>query len=160
VLPGTGGLTRLIDKRKVRRDRADIFCTTEEGVRGKRALDWGLVDALVPRTRLEAAAREQAEALAARSARPAEATGIALAPLARAIDGDTIPYPHLTISVNRALRSAEFLVAGPTTAPPTGLAAIHAVGAAFWPLALARALDDAILHLRANEPEIGSWVFR
>ncbi|MBV8169704.1 MAG: benzoyl-CoA-dihydrodiol lyase [Alphaproteobacteria bacterium] len=160
VLPGTGGLTRLIDKRKVRRDLADLFCTTEEGVRGKRALEWGLVDALVPRTRLEAAAREHAEALAARSSRPAAGQGVALTPLDRTIDGDTIMYAHLTVTVNRALRSAELLVTGPTTAPPADAAAIHAAGAGFWPLALARALDDAILHLRANEPEIGAWVFR
>jgi benzoyl-CoA-dihydrodiol lyase len=160
VLPGTGGLTRLVDKRKVRRDRADFFCTTEEGVKGRRALDWRLVDELVPRSRLEAVARERAEALAARSPRPASAKGIALTPLARRIEGERIAYPHLRIALDRALGVAEFTVIGPETAPPAELAAIHTQGAAFWPLALARALDDAILHLRTNEPEIGSWVFK
>ncbi len=160
VLPGTGGLTRLVDKRKVRRDRADFFCTTEEGVRGKRALDWRLVDELVPRSRLDAAARERALGFAARSSRPADAKGIALTPLARKLDGDRIEYPHLRIALDRDLRTAEFTVLGPAAPPPADLAGIHAAGAAFWPLALARALDDAILHLRVNEPELGTWVFR
>jgi len=160
VLPGTGGLTRLVDKRKVRRDRADLFCTTEEGIRGKRALDWRLIDALVPRSRLAAAALDRARTLAARSIRPAAATGIALAPLARTIAADAVAYPGLRVALNRALRVAEFTIAGPDAAPPADLAAIHAAGAGFWPLALARALDDAILHLRANEPAIGTWVFR
>jgi benzoyl-CoA-dihydrodiol lyase len=160
VLPGTGGLTRLVDKRKVRRDRADIFCTTEEGVRGKRALDWGLVDELAPRTKLLDTALARARALAERSRRPAGARGIALPPLARVLDGDTITYPGLRVSLNRALRAAEFTILGPDAPPPGDAAAIHDAGAAFWPLALARALDDAILHLRANEPELGSWVFR
>ena len=160
VLPGTGGLTRLVDKRKVRRDRADVFCTTEEGVRGKRALEWGLVDELAPRTKLMEAALARAHDLAARSPRPAHARGIALPPLARTIDGDAIAYPTLRIALNRTLRTAELTVLGPTGAPPADAAAIHAAGAAFWPLALAHALDDAILHLRTNEPEIGTWVFR
>jgi benzoyl-CoA-dihydrodiol lyase len=160
VLPGTGGLTRLVDKRKVRRDRADLFCTTEEGIRGKRALDWRLVDELVPRSRLAQAALERARALAERSMRPTAATGIALPPLARTIAADAIAYPGLRVALNRALRAAEFTLLGPTGDPPADAAAIHATGAEFWPLALARALDDAILHLRANEPEIGTWVFR
>ncbi len=160
VLPGTGGLTRLVDKRKVRRDCADLFCTTEEGVRGKRALDWRLVDELVPRSRLEAAALERARDLAARSVRPASATGIALPPLVRTIEADAIIYPTLRIALDRTLRTAQFTVLAPETAPPAEAAAIHAAGADFWPLALARALDDAILHLRANEPEIGTWVLK
>jgi benzoyl-CoA-dihydrodiol lyase len=160
VLPGTGGLTRLVDKRKVRRDRADIFCTTEEGVRGKRALDWGLVDELAPRTKLMDTALGRARALAERSCRPVAASGIVLPPLARTLAPDAIDYPGLRVALNRDLRTAELTVLGPADAPPADVAAIHAAGAAFWPLALARALDDAILHLRANEPELGSWVFR
>jgi benzoyl-CoA-dihydrodiol lyase len=160
VLPGTGGLTRLVDKRKVRRDRADIFCTTEEGVRGKRALDWGLVDELAPRTKLIDAALTRARALAERSNRPPAARGIVLPPLARTLDGDAIAYPTLRVALNRTLRTAEFTILGPDAAPPGDAAAVHEAGAAFWPLALARALDDAILHLRANEPELGTWVFR
>ena len=160
VLPGTGGLTRLVDKRKVRRDRADIFCTTEEGVRGKRALEWGLVDELAPRTRLMDAALARARAFAERSSRPADARGIALPPLVRTVTADAIDYPVLRVTLDRQLRTAELTVLGPTEAPPAARAAIHAAGAGFWPLALARALDDAILHLRANEPELGSWVFR
>ena len=160
VLPGTGGLTRLVDKRKVRRDRADFFCTTEEGVKGKRALDWGLVDELVPRSRLEEAARARALALAERSPRPGDGEGIALAPLERRIEDNRIAYPHLSISLDRALRTAELTVIGPTEPPPREAAEIHTQGAAFWPLAVARALDDAILHLRSNEPEIGTWVFK
>ena len=160
VLPGTGGLTRLVDKRMVRRDRADFFCTTEEGVKGKRALDWRLVDELVPRSRLEEAAKARALALAERSSRPADGKGIRLAPLAAERTADGIVYPYLRVSLDRSLGMAEFSVLGPDAAPPKTIAAIHAAGAAFWPLALARALDDAILHLRANEPEIGSWVFK
>jgi benzoyl-CoA-dihydrodiol lyase len=160
VLPGTGGLTRLVDKRKVRRDRADFFCTTEEGVKGKRALDWRLVDALVPRSKLEETARAQALALAARSGRPVSAKGITLTPLGRKIEGDRIAYPTLRVTIDRTLRTAEFTLLGPTAEPPATVAAIHAQGAAFWPLALARALDDAILHLRSNEQEIGTWVFK
>jgi len=160
VLPGTGGLTRLVDKRKVRRDRADFFCTTEEGVRGRRALDWRLVDELVPRSRLEEAAQTRALAMAAGSPRPKDAKGIVLTPLERRLEGDRIAYPHLSIALDRALRTAEFTVMGPSAPPPDSLAEIHAEGAAFWPLALSRALDDAILHLRTNEPEIGTWVFK
>ncbi len=160
VLPGTGGLTRLVDKRKVRRDRADFLCTTEEGVKGRRALDWRLVDELVPRSKLEAAARARAHALAERSRRPRNGKGIALTPLERRLDDERIAYPHLSIALDRALRAAELTVTGPAAPPPESLAEIHAQGAAFWPLALARALDDAILHLRTNEPEIGTWVFK
>ena len=160
VLPGTGGLTRLVDKRKVRRDRADFLCTTEEGVKGRRALDWGLVDELVPRSKLEEAARARAHAVAERSGRPRDGKGIALTPLERRLEGDRIAYPHLSIALDRALRTAELTVTGPSGPPPESPAEIHAQGAAFWPLALARALDDAILHLRTNEPEIGTWVFK
>ena len=160
VLPGTGGLTRLVDKRKVRRDRADFFCTTEEGVRGKRALEWRLVDELVPRSKLFAAAKARALELAAQSGRPAGAKGIPLPPLERRIEGERIRYPTLELQLDRALGTAELTVIGPTAPPPASRAAIHGEGAAFWPLAFARALDDAILHLRTNEQELGTWVFR
>jgi benzoyl-CoA-dihydrodiol lyase len=160
VLPGTGGLTRVVDKRHVRRDRADFFCTTGEGVRGKRALEWKLVDALVPRSRLAAAAAEHAAMRAADSDRPADAKGIALTPLERRIEGDTIAWPNLSVAIDRDARTATFTVRAPAEAPPTDPAAIHAQGVGFWSLALARELDDAILHLRFNELEVGTWVFR
>jgi len=160
VLPGTGGLTRLVDKRRVRRDRADFFCTVEEGVKGQRAVEWGLVDELVPRSRLFEVARQRAAELAARTDRPAGARGVTLAPLHRTIEGDRIAYRHVTCAIDRRLGAAVITVAGPGTPPPADLAGIHALGAAFWPLALARELDDLILHLRANEDEVGLWVFR
>ena len=160
VLPGTGGLTRLVDKRHVRRDRADFFSTTEEGVKGKRAVEWGLVDEVVPRTKLEETAKARAAERAARSDRPRGAKGITLTPLERTVEGDTIRYPHVTCTIDRARGLAEITVAGPSTAPPADAAAVHAAGAAFWPLALARALDDLILHLRTNEEEIGLWVIK
>src|SRR6266851_641456 len=137
VLPGTGGLTRLVDKRRVRRDRADFFCTLEEGIKGQRAVDWRLVDEVVPRSRLAEATRARAVELAARTDRPAGA---------RVID--------------RGPGVAGITVAAPATPPPADLAGIHAAGGSFWPLAVARELDDLILHLRANEEEIGLWVLR
>jgi benzoyl-CoA-dihydrodiol lyase len=160
VLPGTGGLTRLVDKRHVRRDRADFFSTTEEGVKGKRAVEWGLVDEVVPRTKLTDVARARAAERAAKSDRPRGAKGVALTPLDRAIDGDTIRYPHVICVVDRARGLATITVQGPPTAPPSDAAGIKAEGPAFWPLASARALDDLILHLRANEEEIGLWVLK
>jgi benzoyl-CoA-dihydrodiol lyase len=159
VLPGTGGLTRLTDKRKVRRDRADLFCTTEEGVRGQRAVDWRLVDEIAPPSAWDARIAERAAALAATSDRPTDAKGIALPPLDRTIDGDTITYPNLRLTCDRVNRRAEITIAAPEHVEANVLAAHHA-GAAFWPLALARELDDTILHLRANEPELGIIVFR
>jgi benzoyl-CoA-dihydrodiol lyase len=160
VLPGTGGLTRLVDKRHVRRDRADFFCTVEEGIKGKRAVEWGLVDEVVSRSQLEAAVRERARTLAARTDRPAGATGVRLTPLERAFDGDRIRYRHVTCDVDRARGVAEITVAGPTEAPPADVAGIQRQGDAFWPLALARELDDLILHLRTNEDSVGLWAFR
>src|SRR5690242_19602593 len=160
VLPGTGGLTRLVDKRKVRRDRADFFCTTEEGVKGRRAVDWGLVDAVVPRSRLMERARERAAELAAATDRPRAARGVALRPLARTITGDDIAYGPVRARIDRERGLAEITVLGPPVAPPADAAAAAAQGDAFWPLALARALDDLILHLRTNEEQIGLWVFR
>ena len=160
VLPGTGGLTRLVDKRRVRRDRADFFCTLEEGIKGQRAVEWRLVDEVVPRSRLGEATRERAAALAARTDRPTGARGITLDPLERRIDGDRIAYAHVTCAIDRPRGVAEVTVAGPTEAPPADLASIHAAGTRFWPLAVARELDDLILHLRTNEEEIGLWVLR
>lgn len=160
VLPGTGGLTRLVDKRLVRRDHADFFCTTAEGMRGKRAKEWRLVDRLVPPSKLVDETRKTAEDVAAKSARPKDAKGIALPAVERSIDGDTIRYAHLTVEIDREGRSAKLRVQGPTAAPPADASAIHAQGATFWPLALARQLDDAMMHLRLNETEIGTWVLQ
>src|SRR5262245_42510425 len=160
VLRGTGGLTRLTDKRKVRRDRADYFCTLEEGVKGKRAVEWNLVDEVVPRTKLEETARRRASELAAKSDRPADAKGIALTPLERKIDGDRIVYRWVTCAIDRGRGVAEITVAAPDAPPPADVAGVQAQGVAFWPLALARELDDLILHLRVNEEAIGLWVLK
>ena len=160
VLPGTGGLTRLVDKRKVRRDRADFFCSVEEGMRGQRAVDWRLVDEVVPRTRLADRVQSVAAEVAAGSDRPADAKGVALTPVERTIDGDTVTYSTLSVSIDRELRAATFTIQAPKDDAPADAEAAQAQGAGFWPLTLARELDDAILHLRLNETEIGSWVFR
>ncbi len=160
VLPGTGGLTRLVDKRKVRRDRADFLCTVTEGVRGKRALQWKLVDEIVPRSKMAATVRERAEEFAERSDRPRDAKGIELAPLNRDITETEITYDNLTVGLDRKGRTAALTIRAPVEPAPTDPAAIHAAGAAFWSLAVARELDDAILHLRANEPELGTWIIR
>jgi benzoyl-CoA-dihydrodiol lyase len=158
VLPGTGGLTRLTDKRRVRRDLADVFCTTEEGARGKRAVDWRLVDEIVPPSRWDAAVRERAEALAAKSDRPDE-SGVVLTPLRREFAPDGMRYDHVSVAFDRAARTAALTLLAPDTLP-TDLAGIHAQGAAFWALAAARDLDDALLHLRCNEPELGLLLLR
>jgi benzoyl-CoA-dihydrodiol lyase len=155
VLPGTGGLTRLVDKRQVRRDHADFFCTTAEGLRGKRAKEWRLVDQLIPPSRLGDETRKIAEETAAKSVRPKNAKGVALPTVERTIEGDTIRYGHLTVEIDREGRSAKLRLHGPAALPPSD---IHAAGATFWPLALARDLDDAMMHLRLNETEIGTWV--
>ncbi len=160
VLPGTGGLTRLVDKRRVRRDRADFFCTVEEGLKGARAVDWRLVDEVVPTSRMAARVAELGAELAARSDRPAEAAGVELKPLERRIDGDRLEYSTVAVAIDRAAGMATIVVRGPEQASPTEAAAMLAQGAGFWPLALARELDDAMLHLRFNEPEIGTWVLR
>ena len=160
VLPGTGGLTRLVDKRKVRRDLADVFCTAAEGMRGARALAWGLVDELAPRSRFAEAAAARAAELAALSDRPAGAQGVALPPLARETARGRIRYPHIAVDIDRERSAAEITISAPAAPPPADMAAAEAQGAAFWPLALARELDDAVLELRANEAEIGLWIFR
>ncbi len=159
VLPATGGLTRLTDKRKVRRDLADVFCTTEEGVRGRRALDWRLVDELAPPSAWQARVDERARALAALSDRPRTACGIVLTGLERRIENDAVIYPRVRVALDRDRRRAVVTVHGPDRLP-ANLAGIHAAGAEFWPMAMARELDDAILHLRLNEPTLGVAVLR
>ena len=158
VLPGTGGLVRVVDKRKVRRDRADFFSTTEEGVRGARALEWGLVDEIAPSSRFEAAVGARAQALASASDRPIDARGIRLGNVERRIDGERIAYARVEAAVDREARVCTIRAHGPAEAPPADIEGLMEAGDAFWPLALARELDDLILHLRHNEPEIGTLV--
>ena len=160
VLPGTGGLTRLVDKRGVRHDHADFLCTTSEGIRGSRALEWRLVDQLSPRSSFDQAVSDTATEIAKTSDRPASNQGIELTPLEREHDADKASYPHVKIDLDRELGVAHILVEGPSERTPTKLEDVHALGDKFWPLALARQLDDAILHLRLNESEVGTWVFR
>jgi benzoyl-CoA-dihydrodiol lyase len=160
VLPGTGGLTRVVDKRRVRRDLADFFSTVTEGVRGKRALDWKLVDELVPRSKLDQAAKARAAEIAAASDRPKDAKGIELSPLRREITDDGVTYDYVTVEFGRVQGIANITIQAPDASLPKDLASIHAAGVGFWPLAMASALDDAILHLRHNEPELGTWVLR
>ncbi|MGN6747503.1 MAG: 2,3-epoxybenzoyl-CoA dihydrolase [Xanthobacteraceae bacterium] len=160
VLPGTGGLTRVADKRRVRRDHADVFCTTEEGVKGKRAVDWRLVDAVVPGSKFDAAIEARAREFAAQSGRAASGAGIKLTPLSRKFTDDGIGYGTLAVEFDRPARIATILVRGPAAAPPASAEAMVAQGAEFWPLKLARDLDDAILHIRLNELEIAAIVFK
>ena len=158
VLPGTGGLTRVVDKRHVRRDRADVFATMEEGVKGKRAVEWRLVDQIVPRSGFEEAIADRVAELARRSPESSGAEGIALPPLERQITADSLVYPYLSVEIDRSAGSARLVLSGPASDPPADAAALHAEGADAWSLAAARALDDAILQLRLNEPEIGVWL--
>jgi benzoyl-CoA-dihydrodiol lyase len=160
VLPGTGGLTRVTDKRKVRRDLADAFCTVEEGVKGARAVKWRLVDQISPNTKFEQAAKDAASKLAAQSDRPAAAKGIKLTPLDRKIDSGAVIYSSLKVDIDRSRRRATVTILGPTSGAPTSVDAMVEQGAQFWPLRLARELDDAILHLRLNEPELGVLIFK
>jgi benzoyl-CoA-dihydrodiol lyase len=157
VLPGTGGLTRLIDKRRVRRDRADVFCTTPDGVRGQRAVEWRLVDAAVKSQDFAARVKERAAALAEESARPRAARGITLTPTEREVRDDSVRYTHVSVQFDRDRRTATLTVTGPAVSARTADDAC-AEGAAWWPLAMARELDDAILHLRTNEPALGLWL--
>jgi benzoyl-CoA-dihydrodiol lyase len=159
VLPGTGGLTRVTDKRKVRRDRADVFCTTEEGIKGKRAVDWRLVDEVVPGSKLEATVAERAKEFAAKSRRLAPGKGIALAPLKRERSENAVEYSTITVDLQRAKRLATVNVRGPHLAPPVSADAMAQLGSEFWPLRLARELDDAILDIRANEFDVAAIVF-
>jgi benzoyl-CoA-dihydrodiol lyase len=161
VLPGTGGLTRLVDKRRVRRDLADVFCTTAEGVRAERAHDWRLVDHIAPPARFSALVAERAQALAGQSDRPADATGIALPPLERSIGENGWRYPRVAVEIARAERVATLTLVAPRhEVMPQDIGAILARGADWWPLALARELDDALLLLRANEPSVGTLVLK
>ncbi|MEA2929225.1 MAG: benzoyl-CoA-dihydrodiol lyase [Hyphomicrobiales bacterium] len=159
VLPGTGGLTRVTDKRKVRRDHADVFCTTEEGVKGKRAVDWRLVDEVVARSKLDAAVAERTAALRAAGPRTTH-QGIALTPLKRAIADGRIRYSTVEVDIARAERIATITIRGPGDKPPADVDALVKLGADYWPLACARELDDAILHLRLNELETAAIVFK
>jgi benzoyl-CoA-dihydrodiol lyase len=160
VLPGTGGLTRLTDKRHVRHDLADIFCTTSEGVRGQKAKDWRLVDHLARPAVFAETVRQRALKLAAGSDRPADAKGVALTPLQRKIEPDSLRYSTVSVTIDRTRRSAVFTVQGPTGSQPTDIPGIEAAGASWYPLRLARELEDAILSMRTNELEIGAWLLK
>jgi benzoyl-CoA-dihydrodiol lyase len=165
VLPGTGGLTRVTDKRKVRRDRADVFCTTEEGIKGKRAVEWRLVDEVIPGSKLEAAVAQRAKDFAARSFRAAGAEGaalkgIALAPLERERSADGVEYGAVSVEFQRGARLATITLRAPDAPPPASADAMVEQGAAFWPLRLARELDDAILDIRANEFDVAAILFK
>jgi benzoyl-CoA-dihydrodiol lyase len=160
VLPGTGGLTRVTDKRRVRHDLADIFCTTHEGVRGQKAKDWRLVDDIAKPAQFAAKVQERALELAAQSDRPAAAQGVKLTPLQRADEPDALRYRHVTVQIDRARRAATFTVKAPAGPQPADIAAIEAAGDAWYPLALARELEDAILSMRTNELDIGLWLLK
>jgi len=160
VLPGTGGLTRVVDKRHVRRDHADFLCTINEGIKGKRAVDWCLVDEIVPLSKLKDIARARAEEFAAGSDRPGDGQGVVLTDLNRTISDNEVSYDTVNIKIDRKGKTAEITVHAPTEVAPADAAAIEAQGVNYWPLAMARDLDDAILHLRANEIEIGTWIFK
>jgi len=160
VLPGTGGLTRLTDKRRVRRDLADVFATTAEGIRGRRALDWRLVDSLARPTEFDAAVRDLAERAAARSARRlTSGEGVELVPLNCNESENTLSYDHVRAEFDRAAGTATLVIAGPDEVP-TSVHGLHAAGAAAWPLAAARELDDAISRLRFSEPDLGTWLIK
>ncbi|TAM85342.1 MAG: benzoyl-CoA-dihydrodiol lyase [Jatrophihabitans sp.] len=160
VLPGTGGLTRVVDKRHVRRDLADYFATKSEGVGGRRAVRWRLVDEVVPRQAWQETVAARARELAGRSHRPDGATGVALTRLAKERTAGAITYRYIAAVLDRESRTVQITVQGPAADAPADAAAIHAAGAAFYPLQLARELDDLILDLRTNETELGTWVFR
>jgi benzoyl-CoA-dihydrodiol lyase len=161
VLPGTGGLTRLTDKRGVRRDRADVFATTAEGIRGAKAVAWRLVDETVKASGFAAAVDRRAREAAAGSGRPAAAPGIELSPLRRETSGGGLRYDHLRVAADRSGGAATLVISGPAPGElPDDLAGLHAQGAGCWPLAVARELDDAILRLRAGRPELGTWLLK
>ena len=160
VLPGTGGLTRVTDKRHVRHDLADIFCTTSEGVRGKKAVEWRLVDSIAKPQQFAAHVRERAEALAAQSNRPAGAKGVSLPRVERTESADGLAYTWVNVAIDRSKRTATLTVKAPTGAQPADMAGIEALGAAWWPLQMTRELDDAILNLRTNQLDIGTWLLK
>ena len=160
VLPGTGGLTRVIDKRRVRKDRADVFATKAEGIRGKQAVEWRLVDEVIPKRQWDEKVRERATAAAARSTRPTDAAGLALPPLEREETEHGIKYRHVEATFDREAGLLNLTVFGPEGDVPDTVERVHELGADFWPLAMTRELDDLILRLRANELELGTWVVR
>ena len=160
VLPGTGGLTRLTDKRKVRHDHADIFCTTSEGVRGQRAKDWKLVDAIAKPAQFAEVVRARALQLAEQSDRPANGKGVKLTPLKRQFTDNGAEYEFVSVKIDRAARNATITVKAPSSAQPSDIAGIEAAGVNWWPLQMSRELDDAILHLRTNEIDIGTWLLK
>ena len=160
VLPGTGGLTRVVDKRKVRRDHADFFCTIEEGVKGNRAVQWRLVDETVSNSKLEARIADRVKDFATQSKRKGDGDGITLSPLGREFTADGIRYGFVHVDINRAQRTATLTIHAPDSDAPNTVAAMVEQGASFWPLQVARELDDAILHLRINELEIAMLVFK
>jgi benzoyl-CoA-dihydrodiol lyase len=160
VLPGTGGLTRVVDKRLVRKDRADLFATKSEGVRGRTAVQWNLIDATVPRAGFADEVARRASQAAGTSSRPAGAAGVPLTPLDRAESADRVTYPYVTAEIDRPARRVDITVQAPAQPPPADAAAVVGQGAGYWPLALTRALDDLVLRLRTNEPSIGTWVLR
>lgn len=162
VLPGTGGLTRVVDKRKVRRDRADVFCTVEEGIRGQRAVDWRLVDEIAPNSKFDEAVQNRAQKMAESSDRPSDAKGVELTPLNKKIEDTCLTYDYVTVDIDREKRVVTINIKTAGAQPPAGMAVEEAEtqGADFWPFAVCRQLDDAILHLRANELESGILVFK
>ena len=160
VLPGTGGLTRLTDKRKVRHDHADIFCTTSEGIRGQRAKDWRLVDEIAKPAQFAQAVQDRAKYLAAQSDRPSDAKGVSLTPLQRDFSAAGVRYQYVDVKFDRQARTATITVHAPSTPQANDIAGIEAAGAQWWPLQMARELDDAILHLRTNEIELGTWLLK
>jgi benzoyl-CoA-dihydrodiol lyase len=160
VLPGTGGLTRVVDKRKVRRDHADFFCTIEEGIKGKRAVAWRLVDEIAPNSKLEGKIDERTKEFAAGSKRNGNGKGIALSPLNRTIDENSVRYDFVSVDIDRAARMATISIKAPEAAAPADIDGMIAQGASFWPLQVARELDDTILHLRINELEVALLVFK
>jgi benzoyl-CoA-dihydrodiol lyase len=160
VLPGTGGLTRLTDKRRVRRDHADIFCTTPDGVKGVRAKEWGLVDETVRTQEFGEFVKKRAAALAERSDRPVDAKGVELTPLERTINESGIYYRYVDAVFDRSARTVTITVRGPEKVRAATIDEAMAEGASWWPLQMARELDDAILSLRTNELELGLWLFK
>ena len=160
VLPGTGGLTRVTDKRHVRHDLADIFCTSVEGVRGQKAKDWRLVDHIAKPAVFAQTVQARALELAAQSDRPADGKGVSLTPVSRTIEADALRYNHVSVEIDRAKRVATFTVKAPTGAQPTDIAGIEAAGVNWYPLAMARDLEDAILSMRTNELDIGTWIIK
>jgi benzoyl-CoA-dihydrodiol lyase len=160
VLPGTGGLTRVVDKRKVRRDLADVFCTVEEGMKGKRAVEWRLIDETVPRSKFAERVREKALEFAEKSDRPADEEGIKLEPLDRSEAENQIRYPFVDVTLDYEGRSATLEIQGPDDEAPANVAEIKKQGVGFWALAVARAIDDALLHLRFNEPTLGTLIVK